>query len=221
MVKKSWLLAFSLALALAFAFPANATVINFDSLNDVDNPYYGIKFLGYGFIPSNYQGFNWGDADNPWDFFTQAYYQGFGNSTTFPTAQNAGSPENGAGRVTSSTAFNCVSAYFSTFAINNGFGDIPTVGSSAEKLTITGYRNGSQVGEPVEVDLTTSLVWTSVNLANVDTLVFQPGPEGQFAWFMDNFEYIEDPAPLPPTVLLLGSGLVGLGFLGRRKFRKA
>jgi hypothetical protein len=32
---------------------------------------------------------------------------------------------------------------------------------------------------------------------------------------------LSGPAPLPPTVLLLGSGLVGLGLLGRRKVTQA
>ena len=213
MVKKSWLLALFLALALAFAFPANAMVINFDSLNDVDNSYYGIKNLGYGLIPSSYKGFTWGDADNPWDFMNQTYYQGFDNTIDFPSSPNAGSPENGAGSVTSSTTFNFVGADFSTFAKGDDF-DNSGFPDSAHNLTITGYRNGNQVGEVV-VNLTTGF-GSHVDLDNVDTLCFQPG-DG-FGWLMDNFEYCR--VPLPSTLLLLGSGLLGLGFLGRRKFPK-
>jgi len=218
MLKKSWLWALPLVLALAFVFPANATVINFDDL--VVTPPPQTSQDAWGYIPTSYQGLNWGDANNPWDFGDQAYYQGYGNTYTVPSPNNYAGPDSGIGSITSNTPFRFVGAYFSSFTLGNDYynndGVFP---DSAHSLLITGYLNGQLVGS-VEVDLGTSFGWTRVNLGGkVDRLDFQP--EGGLAWMMDNFTYRGHLVPMPSTLLLLGGGLVGLVLLGRRKFTKA
>jgi len=83
-------------------------------------------------------------------------------------------------------------------------------------LTIQGYDDGAPIFM-VEATLNTAgPQWVAGNLASVDQLTFSTTEKWQFA--MDNFTFNETSAvPLPPSVWLLGSGLIGLVGL-RRKF---
>jgi len=51
--------------------------------------------------------------------------------------------------------------------------------------------------------------------------VLQAGPTGEGVYFTSGPIIPPTPTPVPPSVLLLGSGLFGLGLLGRRKIFKA
>ena len=83
-------------------------------------------------------------------------------------------------------------------------------------MTIKGYDDGALIFT-VEATLNPAgPQWVAGNLAFVDQLTLSTTNKWQFA--MDNFTFNETSAvPLPPTVWLLGSGLIGLVGL-RKKF---
>jgi hypothetical protein len=202
---------FVLFVGLIFAAPASAALVNFDDIA-MNHP-----APNWSYIPSSYQGFNWGYA---WDAISNTLYQGWGSQKSVPSLDNAAAPA-WAGQVTiySSTPFNVVSAYFSSLVGYNGsYFYVPGMSSSA--VTVTGYRNSIQQGSPVTIDLAADagFVWAALNLANVNTLVFLGSGNGAGGWLMDNFEHCPAVVPLPTTLLLLSSGLMGLVGI-RRKFQ--
>jgi hypothetical protein len=74
------------------------------------------------------------------------------------------------------------------------------------------------VGTVTVTDLDpTEFTYAALNLNNIDTLLIQnaEGTENRY-WLMDNLDYTTCPVPLPPSVILMGSGLLGLIYLRRR-----
>jgi hypothetical protein len=198
-MKKVTLTVFFLSLALALAGPAAAVVVDFDSIPTGGNT---------SMIPAGYAGFTW---DTNFDVNDNGHYNSWGNTVTFPSSPNAAS--NSGGRVltvsASHTPFTLNGAYFSYWALNDGFWVIASAG-----ITVTGYNSGNPVGS-VHVSLTNNFVYSSIGLANIDTVTFttDEGEVGHW-WLMDNMTY--NAVPIPGAVWLLGSGLAGLAFYRRR-----
>ncbi len=184
----------AMGLFLVFSVPAHAVVVNFYDIPTV---------WGFALIPANYAGFTW-DVN----FYVESYsdYSNVYHNTTvtFPSSPNATYNYDGvqAMVISRNSLFDFTGAYFSTWASYNNFFD-PW---ASHHLTVRGFRGGNPVGTPVEIDLTTSFIWTAANLQGVDKLVFETSETGEHWWMMDNFTYV----PVPPSLVLLGSGLLCL-----------
>jgi len=197
------------AFLLAMAGPAAAIVVDFNSFPN-DTP-----------IPNGYAGFIW--SPNFYVVGNNFYNTEYGNSMTFPSPPDAAF--NGFGVETVSvyrpSLFNLVGAYFSTWAFNNLFSSL---NGSAYSLLVAGYNGTTLVGEVVVLfsplygtPPPPSFFYMPLGFNNINYVTFSTNLPGEkLYWLMDNLTYTA--VPLPPSVLLLGSGLVGL--LGFRRFRK-
>jgi hypothetical protein len=169
----------------------------------------------------NYGGFTWsGVTPGYWGVMDNASYNSnYSNSITFPSGNNVVINEDGiigATKVSISkaTPFNFNGAFFGTWTKNsneNHYG--------ASQITLNGYLNNMAVGSPVILSLSAGpLAWQNVNLNNIDKLDFTATFGGKGNYFlMDNVQVSS--VPLPPSVWLFGSGLVGL--VGLRRFRRS
>jgi hypothetical protein len=200
LARRTLLLLAAVAL-LAFAGPqrAQALVINFDDITNAN----------LGAVPTNYQGMTWaGD----WIVLSDSAFQAYGNGYTAPSPAYAAS--NGSGMLVVTVAdganFDFVGAWFT------GWG--PAGPGMATSVTVQGYNNGLPVGPAVSMDLNdVGYEWMQADVMNIDELHFTSSGEDEW-WLMDDLT-LNAPTlvPEPGTVLLMGSGLLGLAYQGRKR----
>jgi hypothetical protein len=105
-------------------------------------------------------------------------------------------------------------ADFSSFAGNDAYQSY-----SSTTITIDAYDAGSNFLGSCGASLSpSSYNFLTCNIANVSTLVFHndTGTSGRW-WLMDDFTYNQSATPEPGSLMLLGSGVVGLAGMLRRK----
>jgi hypothetical protein len=192
-----------LAIVFAFALSANvaqANVLTFDDINGSSS------CPGcFGLIPNGYGGLAWNNM----------YYMGGVPGSGYDTGLVSGSftAFNGFANmaVTSgSTLFDFTGAYF-TGAWNDGL-----------NINVKGYKGGVLLYDQTVIASAVAPTWFQFDYTNIDSLQFSSSggtshwPSGggqQFA--MDNFTYTV--VPVPAAVWLLGSGLLGLAGMGRKR----
>jgi hypothetical protein len=207
-----------LALIIFFCLPGLglANIVNFD---DLSTPFGdGISYPFWGDVPTSYAGYTWTNFQVVQNNSFKSLYL---NSGDFPSLDNA--VYNGGAYQTVTVDFgetrNVLDAYFRAWSFKNDYWFISNdaVGS-ATTVTLYGY-NGNNLIYTLPVDLSyTEMVYTPINFLGVTKIDFVNGA-GEYEyryWLMDNLNTV----PLPGTLLLLGSGLAGLGlWRGRKRFK--
>lgn len=218
-----------LALGLIICLPGMAlgTVINFDDLDVPDLTAQGQLAPKINDYSTNYGGFTWASTSTSsyWGVETSKSYTLYNNTTTpgtgaalFPTMNNVVINEDGntgATRIaiSSQNPFNFDGACFGAWTRNDN-----SLFFGASSITINGYLNNAFVGVQTFNISPGTLQWVAGTLKGVDKLEFLPtGSSGGVYFLMDNFTYTH--APIPASVLLLGSGLLGMGLVGWRRQR--
>jgi len=199
-MKKILTLLFAMFLVTFMFNISGATVIYFDDITTSSS----------SFIPSDYQGLNWG-GDNHFGVIIDnggySYQTTFENTYGSPSGEYAAYNSYGVTVSLSSDAiFDFTGAYFTSWAYNDDFGEC-----SSTSILLSGY-NGSRLIGTVSMSLSANQYdWLQADLVGINTLIFEASGDKKW-WLMDNFTYNETASPVPEsaTILLLGIGLIGL-----------
>lgn len=198
----------TLALMVA-ASSVQAQVITFDDI--------GINSSYVGFGNITYSGLSWGTgwfAESNSQYSTQ-----YGN--TYGAVSGEYAAFNGYGYLEVSVGggvFDFNGAYFT------GWGSQDTAQSyTSSTITVEGYNSGSLVGNATMVLGATGYNWLQADLLGIDSLKFIASGSSQW-WLMDDMTInvaasntSNNSVPEPASLALMGLGLIGMGFLGRKK----
>ncbi len=201
-------LCLSLAALMVLALPiySHAAVVTFGPL--CNDGCVGVQ------VPDGYGGFTWNGGfyvvGN--DYYDSVYGNTYG-------APSGGAAYNGFGNspltMSSATPFDFNGALFSSFAEFDAYASFSSV-----TITLSAYDASSNLIGSVNAVLSpNSYNFVTGNFANVSSLVFTNdcGNCGGLWWLMDNFTYNASATPEPGTLVMFGSGIVGLAGILRRK----
>lgn len=217
MQKKMLMIFVVLAMGMTFLLPGVAAANLVLTFDDVTAAYPMPQATS---LPSNYGGFDWSGTGGYWGLVANSDYRSiYGNNFNFPSNPNIVTNESpdqmGAPSLTisHSSPFAFEGAYFSAWT---GYG-----GSyyGASNLTIIG-KLGGEVVETTTIFLYAGpLTWYEIDFTNIDSLTFIPsvGTNGGRNFVMDNFTDSAGVVPLPGSLVLLSTGLLGLGLMRFRK----
>ncbi len=196
-------LCLTVLLILALPMISFATVLTFGPL--CNGSCVGTSLGTYG-------GFTWsGDMYAIGDGYYDSTY---GNSYGAPSG---GAAYNGFGdtptSLSSATPFTFNGADFSSFAGNDSYQSY-----SSTSILIDAYDASSMFLGSCGATLSpSSYNFVNCNISNVSALAFYNSGGGGLWWLMDNFTYNGTATPEPGTLVMFGSGIVGLAGLLRRK----
>jgi len=160
------------------------------------------------FLPSNYMGFTW-DPNSAW--ITKNFWPGSGYD--YGTIGNVSLFTNWAADISYSNG---------TFSLYDAY--ITAAWNSGQDVTVEGWRSGSLVYSNTIITSWDGPYHWDFNFRNVDQVWFKPGDLGTNAGLGGWGEFIAidniNMVPEPATILLLASGLLGLGVVARFRRKK-
>ena len=200
-------LSLSLLALMVLALPicSHATVLTFGPL--CSGSCTGVQ------VPDGYGGFTWNGG-----FFVEGngdYDSTYGNTYGAPSG---GGAYNGFGdsplTINSATPFTFIGADFTSWAQNDQFASF-----SSATVTIAGFDSSMHlVGVCSQTLSAASYNFLTCDFANVSTLVFHNDIDAAGHWYLfDDFTYNGTTTPEPGTLLMFGSGIVGLAGILRRR----
>lgn len=207
-------------LVFSFAGVAKSVVLTFDDITSLP---------GQSQIPDGYGGFHWEKDTSDGTGATAIYlsniptltdpgYQNTGWLNSLVSGDFVGWNNNGdpAWIFSVSGSFDFNGTYF-TAAYNDGL-----------NITLDGYLDDQLLYSSTIIVDTTSPIWFDFNYLGINKMKMTPfggiaapgipySGDDRTHFAMDNFTFNANPVPEPATMLLLGSGIIGLAGLRKRR----
>lgn len=198
-----------LMVLLTLSGSAFATTIAFDDLPNPNPPGWSAPF-------TSYMGFNW---NGYWGLLADAPGLFVPPPVAFPSGPNGAS--NGFGLHDSSMSSG--SPFYFLNAQMIGWDPNVNIGGAANTITIEGYLGSTlQYSQLFNLSTTSFTTVTGSAMLPVDNVHFITDKPEYAWWVLDNANVGNvDTAPEPSSLILIGTGILGLGFVGRKRMRIA